>query len=154
MQSVSNSTPNKTIYFLQKLPHEYTLFKIEKNLADNALRTILSLLLSDAIYTIVSNTKEISILKQQNSDINIEGSYTDPEDYYCLELTTSNPMLSETGLLAKISNFFADNDIPILCVSSYSTNHIYYPKCKHDELLLAISNHFDDRYQLLYEDEV
>lgn len=54
-------------------------------------------------------------------------TYLSSERYHCLQITTENPGLNESGMLAEVTDFLANANIPILCLSTFNCNYIYYP---------------------------
>jgi len=131
----------------------YTLFKTHDR--DYTLKLLITLIMSRAIYSIISDEYEVSIilneaddeLKSILSDLKMH-SYLSQENtkYKCLEVQTELPMLAESGMLSTVTKFFADNHIPILCMSTYSCNYIFYPIEFVTELEQAVKK--DKKYML------
>jgi hypothetical protein len=63
--------------------------------------------------------------------------------YYCLEIWTEIPgERNSVGLLEKVTHFFAENEIPIICQSTFSYNYIYYQIDEDVKLREAIKREF------------
>lgn len=46
--------------------------------------------------------------------------------YMCMELTTCNPGLYESDILAPVTQLFSQHKIPILCISTFTSNFILF----------------------------
>lgn len=127
-------------FYLNLLPGVYLLIKTDEK--DKLWRPILNALLSNNLFSITCSAEETSIMlrfdNQHQLMLESENTYLDPTHYSCLEVNTAQPALEETGMLAEVTAFFAQHGIPILCLSTYSCNYIYYPLQFRDQLNQAI----------------
>jgi hypothetical protein len=121
-------------YFLTPVEGLFRIIYAED--LDPMLRHTLNLILSDNLFSI---TKEpsggASIIYRFSNNEQLQDTvkgdllfYTSPETYSCIQVNTANPALGESGMLSEVSTFFAHHKIPILCLSTWNCNYIYYPE--------------------------
>lgn len=124
--------------YISTLPSQYILYKVRRDEIDTVMREMLNLILSDSTYSIVASSTEISLLVDASVTFN---GCSDVISYMGIEISTSDSKLSETGLLSEVCEFFDKLNIPILCVSSYSSNCIYYESINHQKIVNALQSH-------------
>ena len=137
-------------YFLIQKKDTYSLVKSDDH--DFILKLLIKLVMSKRLYAIVSDENEVSILINEDDDelkelLNNSNIYSvlckESYHYKCIEVSTCQPMLTESGMLAEVTSFFAENKIPILLLSSYSTNYVFYPQEFTTQLIQIIEKNND-----------
>lgn len=134
-------------YHFQQIPGIFYLVRAEN--LDQILRPVLNSLLSKYLFSITSSPEETSILLKVEKEQDLEQlfgqeeTFICPEQYHCLKIETNDPLLSEAGLLSEVTKIFSKAQIPILCLSTYSWNYIYYPTTHHQELNQVINSRQD-----------
>ena len=131
-------------YYLSRLPGSFNLISTKRK--DLLLKTILNCLLSDGLFSITQEPDgSCSILLQQFRDgddfkrVLVSGeSYLCPERYRAFQINTENPGLDEPGMLAEITGFLGKYEIPILCLSTFNCNYLYYPTNVEDRITAAL----------------
>ena len=129
-------------YYLDKIPGLYKIIYVKN--VDLVLRNVMQIILSDNLYNITKESDGgLSIIYRCDVDETNDKmlQYTEnPEffdsgiEYKCFEVTTADPALNESGLLSTITTFLASNKIPILCLSTYNCNQIFYPNDQEQQL--------------------
>lgn len=128
-------------YYLTKLESNFILIACRQQ--ELVTRPLLALLLNDHLFSVTRETDgSMSILltieDYQQYFKSIEQVYT-TEEYHCLQITTENPALQEAGMLAEVTTFMANHDVPILCLSTYNGNYLYYPANNSDQVVSAVT---------------
>jgi len=144
------TTPDKVYYFTH-LEDSFFLISIKEK--EKLLRVILQYFLSDDLfsinqevdgaYSILIKSKNIQsfkedLNKQMMGSEGFNNCMLEEIEYNCVQVTTENPGLQEVGMLSEVTSFFASLKIPILCISTYDGNHIYYPKENQDKFQNAV----------------
>ena len=134
------------MYYLSKLPGVFYLISAKNQ--DKTIKLIMQCALSkNSLFSITRETDGTTsilfrpqdqiefeeILNSKSSDVLIS-----PDRYYCFRLDTENPAINEAGMLANVTTFLANSHIPILCLSTYNCNYVYYPINNSDEMIEAI----------------
>ena len=96
-----------------------TTLKLVKILLDNST--------NKKIFTIAKSTDETTIIVDESLDTFDEG-YIYKEKYVGYALLNTNTFVEESGLLKKISTYFASFEIPILYVTTVNNNYLFIPK--------------------------
>lgn len=60
---------------------------------------------------------------------------------YISILFNTEGLLTETGVLASLTQMFSDHDISILSISTYGYNYILFPVEDHDKFLNMVRKH-------------
>lgn len=126
------------VYYFTHLEDTFYLLSIKEK--DKLLRVVLQYFLSDDLFSInqeVDGAYSI-LIKSANMErfkadlgkqmIGTEGYILEEIEYKCVQVSTEFPGIQEVGMLAEVTKFFSDLKIPILCISTYDGNHIYYPQ--------------------------
>lgn len=136
-------------YFLSPIDGVFYIIYSEE--IDPILRPTLNLLLSKNLFSITKETSGgVSIIYRFSDKDNIGETtkgdmlfYKSADVYNCVQVTTANPALSESGMLSEVTGFFAKLKIPILCLSTWNCNYIYYLQEHQPKLKEACLNDID-----------
>jgi len=128
----------ETTFYLQP-QGEFYLLDLSTDL-DHFYKPLLNLILNRNLVSILSITftdKETSIIISkdlyQRYLENYQFIYSSHDEVYKseiyngLQITTKNPGLNETGIINKLTSKFAKYSIPILTMSTYLGNYVFYP---------------------------
>lgn len=134
------------MYYLSKLSGVF--FLISARDQDKILKVILQCILSkNSLFSITRETDGATSLLFRPQDqtqfeeiIDTLDVIISPDRYYCYQLDTENPALNETGMLSKVTTFLAEHQIPILCLSTFNCNYVYYPIQYADKMIEAIKS--------------
>jgi len=134
------------MYYLSKLPGVFFLISAKDQ--DKILKLILQCALSkESLFSITRETDgATSILFRLQDQTQFEeiidtlDIVISPDRYHCFQLETENPALNEAGMLSKVTTFLASHQIPILCLSTFNCNYVYYPIQYTDQMMEAISS--------------
>lgn len=134
------------MYYLSKLPGIFILISARDQ--DKILKLILECTLSkNSLFSITRETDgTTSVLLRPQDEIQFDQIVKSPEirmssdRYHCFQLDTEDPGLNEAGMLAKVTTFLADHQIPILCLSTFNCNYIYYPIDYTEKMIEAIKS--------------
>jgi hypothetical protein len=140
-------TETSLIYYFRKLENTFYLISVREK--DSILKVLLQYFLSDDIFSINQEINgayslliKAGIKDKFMSDITesygsmINTIIMEEEEYNSVQVSTSNPGINEIGMLNEVTGLFTSLGIPILCISTYDGNHIYYPRgmeCKFQE---------------------
>jgi len=148
---ITNQTPTPK-YFLTKLPGIFYLISTRNK--DRLLKQILGCLLADGLFSITQEPDGSCsmIMQLQNEEalntiLKTGESYLSADNYYGLQIDTSNPALNEAGMLAEVTSLLAEKGIPILCLSTFNYNYIYYPVAFEAQLVDAVSSTGENIFQ-------
>lgn len=122
---------NALKYNLDQLSDFFTLILLPEK--EENLSTLLHLFLDDQIQSINKESDgkySIFILSSHLDKFKFDHNnmIADAEEYCCVQVDTENPELDQAGMLSEVTSFFANANIPILCVSTFNFNYIYYKK--------------------------
>lgn len=116
-------------YYLTKFEPNFILITCRRE--ELVTRPLLALMLSKELFSVTrENDGTMSILlTTEEYTKHFEGieEVFGTEEYHCVQITTENPALQEAGMLSEITTFLAEHKVPILCLSTYNGNYIYYP---------------------------
>lgn len=82
---------------------------------------------NEKIFNITKSADEITIIVDEQLDSFVEG-YIYKEIYIGYILLNTSSFMEESGLLRKISGYFADFGIPILYITTVNNNYLFIPK--------------------------
>lgn len=64
-------------------------------------------------------------------------------NYTCMELSTCDPGLYESDILAPATQLFSTHNIPILCISTFTSNFILFDQQYYDDVVSVIEEEED-----------
>ena len=133
--------------YLEALEGRYVLVKVEK--VELMLRPLLLVLLSSApsgedaapssegVFSLTMDEKEVSMILTESmferhfSSLSTHDDHTPvmsvSDRYSIIRVDTENPGLNQHGILARITEVFAQYSISVFCLSTFSANYILIP---------------------------
>ncbi|QKF94490.1 ACt domain-containing protein [Fadolivirus algeromassiliense] len=84
---------------------------------------------NNTIFSITKSLDEITVIIDEEYDLFDDEYHIYKERYICYILLNTGSFVEESGLLKKISTFFAQYDIPILYITTVNNNYLFIPKC-------------------------
>ena len=116
---------------------------------------------TQSFFSITFTDKEVSLILSLEQFERYFKNYEIIYDNICVSeiykgflVTTKIPGLNEVGILSELSNLFSSYEIPILNLSTYLGNYIFYPEYDEDKFLRMIENNKNVKIYLQLEKEV
>lgn len=122
--------------------YKYRLLKIPK--LNDVFMPLMNEIINykDGLLSFTMTTDEVSLIITEDiyQDVFSKLPVYTTDTYYAATVDTVNPGLNEHGILSELTKIFAENQIPILCFSTYNYNYVLYLEKWHENVLKLSDN--------------
>jgi hypothetical protein len=134
--------PQLLLSYLSDIDKKYVLIKAEKS-SDILLGIITTLInfKSEELISVCFTPNEISLIVSTSTYKKyFDGNYYVSNEYYAIAIDSASGDIDTPGILAKVTQIFAEYKISILCISTYCNNFILFESSDLEKYRSMISN--------------
>ena len=138
-------------YNLELVDHKVKLFRFYPDL--NSKKSLIGFILpyfyTSKFFNITQDENEFTLILDEESAIELQQQpmiqpflHQTNDSFYILKIFDEKERINEPGIVCKISRIFAEHQIPILFINSFSQNFVFIPEdklelCKHIKTIFS-----------------